>query len=324
MTKEKWFPIKKKESIESNKNLPASGGENLVSRKLEMKEHFKTTWTHIRRSPYQALAAVGIMILTFFVCSVFVLLAAGSGAILRYFETRPQVTAFFKDEVTLTQVEDLKTRLLATDKVAEAKYVSKEEALAIYREQNKDDPLLLEMVTANILPASLEVSTKDLAYLGEIAEILRQQPGVDEVIFQEEVVEALKTWTSNIRKIGAALIGFLGIVSFLIVLVIIGMKVALRREEIEILQLIGASSWYIRAPFILEGFFYGVIGAILAWGVAYLLLLYATPFLVEFLAGIPILPVPPVLMLALLGGEILIGVLIGALGSFVAVKRYLR
>lgn len=289
-----------------------------------MKQHFKTAWTHIRRSPYQAAAAIGIMALTFFASSVFVLLAAGSGAILRYFETRPQVTAFFKDEVTLTQIGDLKTRLMATGKVVEAKYISKEEALAIYREQNKDDPLLLEMVTANILPASLEVSTKDLAFLSEIANILRQEPGVDEVIFQEEVVEALKTWTSNIKIIGVALIGFLGIVSFLVILMIIGMKVALRREEIEILQLIGASSWYIRTPFIIEGIFYGVLGAILAWGVAYLLLLYATPFLINFLSGIPILPVPIIFMLGLLGGEVLLGVLIGTFGSVFAVRRYLR
>lgn len=289
-----------------------------------MNKHLHATWTHIRRSPYQAIAAVGIMMLTFFIASIFILIAAGSQSILRYFETRPQATAFFEDEVEMTQVENLKAKLSATGKVKNMKYVSKEEALAIYREQNKDDPLLLEMVTANILPASLEVSTIDIAYLGEIAEILRQEPGVEEVIFQEEVVEALKTWTSNIRRIGVALVGFLGIVSFLIVLVIIGMKVAIRREEIEILQLIGASPWYIRAPFILEGIFYGVVGAILAWGISYLLLLYATPLLVNFLAGLPILPVPVVFMFALLGAEVLLGFLIGVLGSFIAVRRYLR
>lgn len=289
-----------------------------------MKKHLQTTWTHIRRSPYQALAAVAIMMLTFFVASVFILIAAGSQSILRYFETRPQVTAFFKDEVKMDQVENLQAKLATTGKVKKMKYVSKEEALAIYREQNKDDPLLLEMVTANILPASLEVSTVDIAYLGEVAEILRQEPGVEEVIFQEEVVEALKTWTGNIRKIGGSLVGFLGVVSFLIILVIIGMRVAARREEIEILQLIGARSWYIRAPFIFEGIFYGVIGAVLAWGICYLLLLYATPFLVNFLSGIPILPVPIIFMLGLLGGEILIGILIGILGSFIAVRRYLR
>ena len=292
--------------------------------KQMIKQHLKTTWTHIRRAPYQALAATLIMVLTFFVATIFVLTAAGSQAILNWFETRPQVTAFFEDKVTMEQVDILKAKLAQTGKIKEAKYVSKEEALAIYREQNKNDPLLLEMVTANILPASLEVSTTNISYLGEIAQILRQESGVEEVIFQEDVVRSLNNWTNVLRKIGIGLIATLGGVSLLIILVIIGMKVALRREEIEILQLIGGTDWYIRAPFIFEGIFYGVVGAILAWGISYLLLLYSTPFLVGFLAGIPILPVPFLFMLALLGAEILVGALIGTLGSLIAVRRYLK
>lgn len=289
-----------------------------------MKDHLRTAWTHIRRSPYQALAAIGIMTLTFFLTSVTVFVAAGSQTLLHYFETRPQVTAFFKDEVKMEQVDNLKEKLNQTGKVKQIKYVSKEEALAIYREQNKADPLLLEMVTANILPASLEVSTLDIAYLGEIAQILRQETGIEEVIFQEDVVKALKNWTDTLRKIGAVLIGFLGLVSFLIVLIIIGMKVALRKDEIEILQLTGATNWYIRAPFIFEGVFYGAMGAVLGWGLAFLLLMYSTPFLVEFLSGIPLLPVPLLFMAGVLGAEILVGILIGVLGSLLAVKRYLK
>ncbi|PJC28219.1 hypothetical protein CO054_01305 [Candidatus Shapirobacteria bacterium CG_4_9_14_0_2_um_filter_39_11] len=292
--------------------------------KQMMKQHLKTTWTHIRRAPYQALAATLIMVLTFFVATIFVLTAAGSQAILNWFETRPQVTAFFEDKVTMEQVDILRAKLAQTGKIKEAKYVSKEEALAIYREQNKNDPLLLEMVTANILPASLEVSTTNISYLGEIAQILRQESGVEEVIFQEDVVRSLHEWTNVLRKVGVGLIATLGGVSLLIILVIIGMKVALRREEIEILQLLGGTNWYIRAPFIFEGIFYGVVGAILAWGISYLLLLYSTPFLVGFLAGIPILPVPFLFMLALLGAEILVGALIGTLGSLIAVRRYLK
>jgi len=292
--------------------------------KQVMRQHLKTTWTHIRRAPYQALAATLIMVLTFFVATIFVLTAAGSQAILNWFETRPQVTAFFEDKVTMEQVDILRAKLAQTGKIKEAKYVSKEEALAIYREQNKNDPLLLEMVTANILPASLEVSTTNISYLGEIAQILRQESGVEEVIFQEDVVRSLHEWTNVLRKVGVGLIATLGGVSLLIILVIIGMKVALRREEIEILQLLGGTNWYIRAPFIFEGIFYGVVGAILAWGISYLLLLYSTPFLVGFLAGIPILPVPFLFMLALLGAEILVGALIGTLGSLIAVRRYLK
>lgn len=289
-----------------------------------MKRHLKTAWTHIRRSPYKALAAVGIMTLSFFIASVFVLTATGLQTILHYFETRPQVTAFFKDEITTEQAEGLKVKLAKTGKIKDVTYISKEEALEIYREQNKDDPLLLEMVTAKILPASLEVSTVDLSYLKEIAQILQEEPGVEEVIFQEDIVQSLHRWTSALRKVGMVLIGALGLVSFLIILIIIGMKVALHREEIEILQLLGASSWYIRAPFVLEGVFYGLVGAFLGWGISYVCLLYSTPFLVDFLAGMPIFPIPIFFMLLILGVELLAGVLMGIFGSLLAVKRYLK
>lgn len=289
-----------------------------------MKEALRTTWNHIRRSPYQASAAVGIMFLTFFLASLTVLAAGGSQMLLRYFETRPQVTAFFKDEVKQDEIEALRQKLDQTGRVSSTKFVSKEEALAIYREQNKNDPLLLEMVTANILPASLEVSTTDISFLGEIAQMLRDEPAVEEVIFQEDVVSSLKNWTDTLREIGLVLIAFLVFISVLIVLIIVSMKVALRKEEVEILRLIGATNWYIRAPFIFEGIFYGLIGALLGWGAAFLLLLYATPFLLKFLAGIPILPVPIVFMLAILGIELLAGIFIGSFGSFLAVKRYLK
>jgi len=289
-----------------------------------MKEHWRTSWTHMRRTPYQALAAILIMFLTFFITTVFILTAGGFQTILRYFETRPQVTAFLKDETTSAQIDTLKAKLAQTGKVRETKYISKEEALNIYREQNKNDPLLLEMVTANILPASLEVSTNDLSHLNEVAQILRAESTIEEVVFQEDVVNALQQWTLNIRRVGISLIGVFGLVSLLMILVIIGMKITLRKEEIDILQLLGASRWYIRAPFLLEGMFYGVVGAFMAWGVTYLLLLYLTSYIIGFFQGIDLLPVSPFFMLTVLGIEISSGIVIGSLGSLLAVKRYLK
>jgi len=289
-----------------------------------MKQHLKTAWKHIRRSPYQSLAAVLIMFLTFLIATIFTLVAGGSQIVLRYFESRPQVTAFFKDEATAGQIDTLKAKLIQTGKVEETKFISKEEALQIYREQNKDEPLLLEMVTANILPASLEVSIKNIIDIDQVAGVLKNDTTVEEVVFQEDVVEALYRWTGSIRKIGIGLISVLSLVSFLIILVIIGMKITIRKSEIEILQLIGASNSYIRAPFVLEGIIYGVGGAVLAWGLSYILLLYATPFIIKFLVGIPVLPVSYYFMLIVLGIEMLAGFIIGSLGSFIAVRRYLK
>jgi len=289
-----------------------------------MKQHLRTAWKHTRRSPYQSLAAVLIMFLTFFIATIFTLAAGGSQIVLRYFESRPQVTAFFKDEISTQQIDMLKAKLVQTEKVEETKFISKEEALAIYREQNKDEPLLLEMVTANILPASLEVSIKNITDIDQVAGIMKNDSIVEEVVFQEDVVEALYRWTGSIRKIGIGLISVLSFVSFLIILVIIGMKITIRKSEIEILQLIGASNAYIRAPFVLEGIIYGVSGAVVAWGLSYILLLYATPFIIKFLVGIPVLPVPYYFMLIVLGIEMLAGLIIGSLGSLIAVRRYLK
>lgn len=282
------------------------------------------TWKHIRRSPYQALAAMMIMVLTFFVISVFALLSFGSERIINYFETRPQITAFLKDEISEEKVDLLKKQLLDSGQVANLKYVSKEEALAIYREQNKEDPLLLEMVTAEILPASLEVSALASDDLAELAKTLENASGVEEVLFQADVVAALNNWTRIIRRAGLGLVAFFVLTSLLVVLIIISMKIAAKKIEIEILKLLGASRGYIHNPFLIEGIIYGLAGALIGWGLAYLVLLYATPFLVAFFGEISLLPIPFWLMLALLAAEIGLGVFIGSLASFLAVRRYLR
>jgi len=291
---------------------------------------FQTAWKHLRRTPYQTLAAVAVMTLNLFVASVFVTTAFSLEQILRFFETRPQVTAYFKPETENSQVENLKEKLLSTGSVNSVKYVSKEEALSIYRGWFKDDPLLLEMVSANMLPASLEVSADRLSSLPEIAQKLKEEEFVDEVAFQEDVVSRLSFWTKAIRQTGLVFIGFTSLISFLVILIITGMKIAARKEEIEILKLIGASVWYIRKPFLIEGIFYGLLGAIVAWLSTYILILYLTPSLVRFLEGIPLSvlpttsPLPTIFMLVTLAGLLFGGMLIGILGSLLSVKRYLR
>src|SRR3990167_1512003 len=96
-----------------------------------------TVSKYIRRSPYQALSATLIMSLTFFAITVFSILTILSIRFISYFETRPQLTVFFKDSADREEIADLETQLKDTGKTSQVKYVSKEEALAIYREQNK-------------------------------------------------------------------------------------------------------------------------------------------------------------------------------------------
>lgn len=291
-----------------------------------MSSHLSTSLQRVRRSPYQAMAAIMIMTMTLFLACIFSLIAAGSQAILKYFETRPQVNAYFKSDYVPTQVEidRLSAQLLATGNIDTVKYVSKDEALRIYKESNQADPLLLEAVSASMLPASLEISSKDPLELKNIATSLKSEPNIEDVRFAEDIVDNLTKWTRSVRIVGIALVGTNILITFIVILLIISIKVASRREEITTLQLIGATGAYISGPFIWEGIVYGALGAFCAWGITYLVLLYSMPFLVTFLAGIPILPPPLWFMGSLLGVALGLGMVVGGVGGALAVRRYLK
>lgn len=284
----------------------------------------KTTWRHIRRSPYQAFAAIFIILQTFFVISVFTFVIVGSAKIIDYFESLPQVTAFFKSETQTQDIRAIENQLKQSGRVESVKFVSKEEALQIYQQKFKDDPLLLEFVTADILPASLEIATNEIDDLAIISEELRKSPDVQEVVFPKDVVANIAAWTDALRKIGIGLIAVLLLDSVFLMVIIIGIKISQRRDEIEIMRLLGATNWYIRWPFILEGILYGVAGAFFAWFLSSAALWYMTPLLMSFLQGIPITPFEPIFLLGLLGAELAFAVVLGAFSSFLAVLRYLK
>lgn len=290
-----------------------------------MKHQLTVVWQHIRRSPYQAAAAIMIMTLTMFVSLFFLLLSLASQQLLTSFEQKPQVIVFFKDDITSEdQIMDLEKQINDTGKVARLNFVSKEKALEIYKDRNKDDPLLLELVTANTLPSSLEVSAKNVSDLPVLYEILQKAPKMEEISYQKDIVNTLIAVLDKLRKFGVFVISFLVATSLFTILTIIGMKIALRREEIEVERLVGASTWYIRWPFLLEGMCYGIIGALISWAVIFLSVYLLTPYLSPAFSGLSLFPVPIEFSLLVLLGSIFSGAFVGGSGSFFAVWRYLK
>lgn len=285
-----------------------------------------TTYTkrNIRRTPFQAIAASMVMFLTFFALLTFLIVGAGSEQILKYFESKPQAIAFFKEGTTAQDVTAIENALNQESRVSGIKYVSKDMALKKYQEANKDQPLLTELVNASILPASLEISTKSPEDLPVIADILAKEPVVEQVFLPKDVIKNLTSVSRVIRIVGSSVVGFLLIFATLVIVMIIGFKIRLRRNEIEIMRLLGASPSFIRNPFILEGVFYGVIGAVFSWVLSYTLLWYFTPFLQGYLGEVKLLPVNPLFMLELLAGSLLLAIVVGGLGSLSAVRRYLK
>jgi cell division transport system permease protein len=251
-------------------------------------------------------------------------LSLGSNKILSYYESRPQVIAFLKDGTTEEQIKSIQDDLNKTGKVASIRYVSKEDALEIYKERNSSKKELTEFVTADILPASLEVSTNKIDDQAEIAKLVAAQPQVEDVAFLKEVIENLSKWTKTIRYVGLAMIIFLIFTSIFVTLVVIGLNISLHKEEIEIMKLVGATERYIRTPFLFEGAIYGLVSAIISTVAAWGAITWLSPTIAKYLAEFSIVPVSPMVFVYLLAGEALVGLFVGSFGSYFATRKYLK
>lgn len=297
----------------------------------------KQIFHSIKTAPYQSLASFFILFLTLFLALVFFNLVSFFYAVLSYVETKPQVIVYFQTQTSESDILKIRQALDKSGKVVSVKYISKEEALKIYRQLNKDNPLLLEMVSADILPASLEINAKKPEYLAQIAEYLKKQPGVDEVQFQKSIVDRLINLNNILRKVFSFLFLFLIITSFSVLITTTAFKIALKKEEIELLRLLGASKFYVIKPYLLEGVFFGFLGASAAWGIFYLILLYFKPFLNSYLFGIPSLPFfqagsyhlyvwPPSIQYLILTYFLTLfsGILIGLVGNYLSTLKYIK
>ena len=284
----------------------------------------KDTLKQIRRSPYQAIAAALAMSLTFFVASLFIILIFGGQLVLLYLEQRPQAIAFFSDETKESRILEIAKEIEATGLSKEIKYVSKEEAYEIYRERFKDDPLLLESVTADFLPAHLEVSAQKVDDIKILTEGFRHREEVESIVAPEDVVGKLANVTRTVRTAGLIFVSVLIAISFLIIIMVVGMRIALRRDEISIMNLVGATKWYIARPFFIEGALYGIIGASIATFLVYSLLLFYSPQIQNFLGPIQIFPISPLFFLYLWLAQVFAAITVGVLGAAIALYRYLR
>jgi len=296
--------------------------------------HLKTAADHMRRAPFQAMAAIFVLTITFFVVSILAVLTYSSSRVINYFETRPQVIAFLKEESGPEEITLLQKKLEQDERVDDVSYVSKEDALEIYKKATSDNPLLSELVSPSIFPASIEFSLIDLSNAQEVINEVKAQPVVDQVGFTaslgdedslNDVLERLRSLTWYLRVGGGAFALLLVGTSFLVLVVIIGMRMTTRRSEIEILDLIGATPGFIRSPIIWEAVIYAVTGVFLGWLLAFLLVLYSTPSLIGYFGDVPILPRDAlelfILFGTILGAEIVAGLILAISGSILAVSR---
>jgi cell division transport system permease protein len=290
-----------------------------------MSNNPKTTWHHIRRSPIQSLTALVLMTFSFMLVSLFIVANSGISKLLIYFETKPEITIFIKDGLDQVAINNLQNDLARYQNVKEIKFISKEKALEIYKQQNKNNPMLTEMVTADILPASLEITVNDPQTLEKIYQnYATNTEVVDEIIYQKDIIDSLLDWTNIIRRSGLIVTIIVFMVSFFSISSIIGMKTTTRKEEIKISRLLGASKFYVKKPFLLEGILYGVIGSFIGSIITLGTLYFVRISINNFFQPVVFIPNDLSFYAITTIVEIVLGFIIGFFSSLIGVKRYIK
>ncbi len=301
---------------------------------------FSVTKKNIKRNKWLTISTILVSTIVFTLSSVFISISILTQKAADYYEQKAQVIVFFKKGTPEEEVMKFKDVINNQELITNIEYVSQEQALEIYREDFADNPDLISTVTADSLPASIEIRAKDIESLLLVIDTINQAKEtnafVDEIMYFKDVVDNMRT-LSKIIKIGSAvLISAMAIVTVALIRVTIGFNIKLHQEEIQIMHLVGSPDKFIRTPFLLEGTFYGLLGGLLSalliltpW---YILIFYSKgtdfsfwveQFLIDiklpFLSEINLL-----FLLIYLLVHIIVGSLFGFFSSLSAVKKYLR
>jgi cell division transport system permease protein len=285
----------------------------------------KRAWQGFWRNIVMSLAATATMVLMLLLLAGLLIVVTGLNAGLDYFESKVEVTAFVRDGAPQARVDEVMAEVKALPQVAGVAFVSKDEAIRRFRTYNeaRGQTDLTDVLPWNPLPASIEVDLSDpLAYAGVAGTLKNERDVVEEVVENQSVVNALLLVTNTMRLGGTIVLGLVAITVFFIVINTIRLAVVARAQEIEIMRLVGASDAFIRWPFVFEGIFVGVLGAVITLvllGIAY------QPLSEVMFALFQVLPlrfgefVLRDVALVVLGA----GVALGGLGSYVSVRSYL-
>jgi cell division transport system permease protein len=281
----------------------------------------KEAFISLRRNLVTSFAAITAVALCLFVLGVFGLFILEVGQIISSLESDVEVVAFLKDTATTQEINDLQHQIFNWPEIDKMKYVSKEEALRRFRKEHPD--LTQEIGDVNPLPASFEIQLKDPHNVEKVAKRLEKVEVVEEVKYGKKYVRNLFKLTSTLRKIGLLFIILLLFVSVTLIAITIRLAIFARRQEVAIMRLVGASNWFIRLPFLLEGMIEGFAGSALASIVIYLLWIFFFPWIEKALPFLPF-EMSYMLVFQIIFGLIVFGLTIGALGSTIALRRYLK
>lgn len=285
---------------------------------------FRDAFRSMKRNKVMCLASIATVAVSLLILGCAWLLVLNSEHMANAMESELEINAYIKNEVTREEALNLRRKFEAIGGVAQVTFVSKEEGLKNLQERIAEDTDILEALGGNNpLPDMYRLKAKYAEDVPRIADEVQQIPEVENVRYGQGVVEKLLALTNWLRTIGVVIVLVVGLAAVFLISTSIKITVFARRREIGIMKLVGATDWFIRWPFFLEGLIVGLVGAIIAVFSLHVFYSRLVQNVVLTLNFLPILRDTTVIF-DVYKWLILIGTFLGAVGSAISLRRFLK
>ena len=298
---------------------------------VKLRRVIRTGFINFWRNGWVSLATILVMVITLFVIGSLILGNALVSSTLAQLQDKVDITVYFKVDAKESDIIALKENLTKLNEVKDVNYTSATDALSAFRQRHADNALItqsLDELGDNPLGASLNIKAKDPSQYESISRFLEASAisSIDKINYRQNkmVIDRLSGILSASRNAGFGIILVLSVIAVLVAFNTIRLAIFTSRDEITVMKLVGASSRYVRGPFIIEGLMHGLVAAFFAMVIFYPLTLWLGPLTEQFFGGINIFAYYISNFFQLFAVLLVTGCGLGALSSFIAVRRYLK
>lgn len=277
----------------------------------------------LRRNFGMTVAAIMTMVLTLYLCGIFALMVANINCNAEALEAAVEIKVFIKDHIDQEQMDALSAKVKAIPGVASVRFVSRADALELMSSKFGSSEEILQAIDTNPLPNSYTLKAESPDQVMSIVQIVEGLENVDAVRYGQGSIEKMFVFMNWIRTLGMGLMVLLGFSAVILISMNIRLSVEARKEEIQVMKYVGASNSFIICPFILEGMLLGILGGgvacvlvLMSYNAVLKLILNTLSFLTFVSLGEIVLPA--------VGGMLGIGLILGAIGSAIAVRKHIN
>lgn len=286
--------------------------------------YIREVFISLRRNNWMSVASIGTVAVSLFIFGMFLMMVMNMNKLAENMESQVQINVYLLDKVDREQARDIEKDLKEIEGVESVGFVTKDEAMERFKDRLGDQKTLLDALDeTNPLPDSFEVTVTNPDLVKPAAEKMEKLDGVECAKYGQDVMEHLFEITRLLRIFGFTLMLVLAFATLFIISNTIRLTVFARRKEIAIMKYVGATDWFIRWPFVMEGMVLGLFGSIIAAMVLRTAYTAMAEKVYETLAFFPLIPEQPFLTYITIV-VVISGMVVGAIGSAVSIKKFLK